>query len=86
MGGEKHLFLSWQIGKLICCFVLEVEYLTGIYHYSLRASSPIWANETSLARTSERAARPRGAPRLRVLARLASLAQIGVFARRLFYS
>ena len=37
---------------------------------SLRASSPIWASETSLART-------------RVLARLASLAQIGELARRL---
>ena len=28
---------------------------------SLRASSPIWASETSLARTRERAAKPRGA-------------------------
>ena len=37
---------------------------------SLRASSPIWASETSLART-------------RVLAKLASLAQIGELARRL---
>ena len=46
---------------------------------SLRASSPIWASETSLARTLERAAKPRG----RVLARLASLAQIGELARRL---
>ena len=27
---------------------------------SLRASSPIWASETSLARTRERAAKPRG--------------------------
>ena len=47
---------------------------------SLRASSPIWASETSLARTRERAAKPRS----RVLARLASLAQIGELARRLF--
>ena len=39
---------------------------------SLRPSSPIWASETSLARTRERAA-----PRSRVLARLASLAQKG---------
>ena len=38
--------------------------------FSLRASSPIWASETSLARTRERA-------------RLASLAQIGELARRL---
>ena len=44
---------------------------------SLRASSPIWASETSLARTGERAAKPRGA-------RLASLAQIGELDRRLF--
>ena len=36
--------------------------MCGIYHPpSLRASSPIWANETSLARTRERAAKPRGA-------------------------
>ena len=27
---------------------------------SLRASSPIWASETSLARTRERAAKPQG--------------------------
>ena len=48
---------------------------------SLRASSPIWAREASLARTRERAAKPRGAaPRSRVLARLA---QIGELARRL---
>ena len=55
----------------------------------LRASSPIWASEASLARTCERAAKPRGAeerpsaPRLRVLARLTLLAQIGELARRL---
>ena len=53
----------------------------------MRASSPIWASETSLARTRERAAKPRGAeerpPRSRVLASLASLAQIGDLARRL---
>ena len=48
---------------------------------SLRASSPIWASEASLARTRERA---RGlAARSRVLARLVSLAQIGELARRL---
>ena len=72
---------------------------------SLRASSPIWASEASLARTCEQAAKPRGqrggggeggqrkggggqrgrgaAPRSRVLARLASLSQIGELARRL---
>ena len=43
-------------------------------NYSLRASSPIWASETSLART---------VPCSRVLARLALLAQIGELARRL---
>ena len=52
--------------------------------YSLRASSPIWASEASLARTRERAGKPRGAaeraPRSRVLARLA---QIGELARGL---
>ena len=32
---------------------------------SLRASSPIWASEASLARTRERAAMPRGAARSR---------------------
>ena len=54
---------------------------------SLRASSPIWASEASLARTRERGAEgpaPRGfAARSRVLARLVSLAQIGELARRL---
>ena len=54
---------------------------------SLLASSPVWASKTGLARTRERAAKPRGAedsaPHSRVLARLASLAQIGELARRL---
>ena len=56
---------------------------------ALRASSPIWA---SLARTRERGAEllssaPRGfAARTRVLARLASLAQIGELARRLRFT
>ena len=40
------------------------------YERSVRASSPIWASEASLVRTS-------------VLARLVSLAQIGELARRL---
>ena len=34
------------------------------FERSLRASSPIWASEASLARTRERAAKPRGAPSL----------------------
>ena len=64
----------------------------------LRASSPIWASEASLARTRQRGAEerreivgsspssaPRGfAARSRVLARLVSLTQIGELARRLF--
>ena len=54
---------------------------------SLRASSPIWASEASLARTRERAAKPQGSfprpPRSRVLARLTSHTQIGELARRL---
>ena len=33
--------------------------------FSLRASSPVWASETGLARTRERAAKPRGAERSR---------------------
>ena len=45
----------------------------------MRASSPIWAKEASLARTCERAAKLE----VRVLARLASLAQIGELARGL---
>ena len=32
-----------------------------LHKCSLRSSSPIWASETSLARTRERAAKPRGA-------------------------
>ena len=52
-----------------------VEWVTHCYGWcvgvtSLRASSPIWTSEASLARTC-------------VLARLASLAQIGGLARRL---
>ena len=46
-----------------------------LYYYScssLLASSPVWASKTGLA-----------APHSRVLARLASLAQIGELARRL---
>ena len=54
-----------------------------ISRISRRASSPIWASEASLARTQERAAKPRGDPRSRLLARLTSLAQIGDLARRL---
>ena len=58
---------------------LEVHELHLIKRWitvSLRASSPIWASETSLASLSS-------APCSRVLARLTSLAQIGELARRL---
>ena len=52
---------------------IQIRYL-GRRNGSLRASSPIWASETSLLPL---------APRSRVLARLASLAQIGELACRL---
>ena len=63
----------------------QAAYPTRLVNHSLRASSPIWASEASLARTRERATKPRGAsaPRSRVLARLSSLAQTGELARRL---
>ena len=48
---------------------------------SLRASSPIWASEASLARTRKEG--PKGLFPSRVLARLVSLAQMGEPARRL---
>ena len=55
---------------------------TGASYASLRASSPVWSSEASLARTPFPA--PRGfAASSRVLARLVSLAQIGELARRL---
>ena len=58
---------------------LEVHELHLIKRWitvSLRASSPIWASETSLANLSS-------APRSSVLARLTSLPQIGELVRRL---
>ena len=45
---RRTLTLSFYYGDIIC-------------RDSLRASSTIWASETSLARTRERAAKPRGA-------------------------
>ena len=39
----------------------DVDSAVVIFRVSLRASSPIWASEASLARTRERAAKPRGA-------------------------
>ena len=65
-------------------FWTKKSFETGIQKCrSLRANSPIWASETSLARTRERAAKPRGASERLVLARLTSLTQIGELARRL---
>ena len=53
----------------------QIVFRTDIFQkFSLRASSPIWASEVSLARTRERGAEER---------RLVSLAQIGELARRL---
>ena len=54
-----------------------------IWSTSLWASSLIWASETSLARTRERAAKPWGTLRSCILARLPLLAQIGELVRRL---
>ena len=42
------------------------ERVIFIFQFSLRASSPIWASETSLARTRERAAKPRAAEERRL--------------------
>ena len=62
-------------GASIQSFIKLGKTFFQISRISLRASSPIWASEASLARTRERAAR--------VLARLTSLAQIGELACRL---
>ena len=76
---NNNTFLRNCLPTLACANREPVHRLT---YLSLRASSPIWASETSLARTRERAAKPRGAEERRE-ARLASLAQIGELARRL---
>ena len=72
----------------------KIEWEYSFSSTSLRSSSPIWASETSLARTSEWATKPRGAEERRVsfpglLARAFSrgslrLPRIGELARRLF--
>ena len=59
--------ISWDLDDKICTKLWQCR-----SQFSLRASSPIWASEASLA-----------APRSRVVARLALLAQIGELARRL---
>ena len=69
------------------CFIFETTSLPE--RLSLRASSPIWANEANLARTRERGAEGPCLSRLRrSLARYRetrfSLAQIGELARRLW--
>ena len=38
----------------------DVDSAVVIFRVSLRANSPIWASEASLARARERAAKPRG--------------------------
>jgi len=53
--------VSLQAANILCickegCFSESVRSLS-----SLRSSSPTWASEASLARTRERAAKPRGA-------------------------
>ena len=65
--------------------LLEFNSRKTLPTFRLRASSPIWASQASLARRRERGAEdPCGfAARSRVLARLVLLAQIGELARRL---
>ena len=54
MAGERvcSMVKSWQIGRLICCFVLELEYLTDINRCSnylpiLEADFSVKVNEMS---------------------------------------
>ena len=54
-GNKNAVNILYTIGQHRYC-----ENETG-FACSLRASSPIWTSETSLARTRERAAKPRGA-------------------------
>ena len=44
-----------------CYWLVAITWFLRPTIHSLRASSPIWASETSRARTRERAAKPRGA-------------------------
>ena len=56
-------------------FALPVSLIITVHGWiACEQALLFWASEMSLARTRERAAKPRGAPRSRVLARLASLA------------
>ena len=48
--------LAWTLRKAVRLACVQTQ-----GQFSLRASSPIWASEVSLARTRERAAKPRGA-------------------------
>jgi len=89
-GGERRILgVAWQ--TLLTGVRLRLQRRLSKPVCSLRASSPIWASEASLARTRERGAEilspaPRGfAAHSRVLARLFPLAQIGELASRLTY-
>ena len=67
--GKKAIGLDWLAKEKLCtCITLFYTFLfcrcmTTMWNClilrSLQASSPIWASETSLARTRERAAKPR---------------------------
>ena len=76
---NNNTFLGNCLPTLACANREPVHRLT---YPSLGTSSRICASETSLARTRERAAKPRGVEEMRE-ARLASLAEIGELARRL---
>ena len=90
---EKRLIWKWsfysqKVLHLASFWKWEIlELGNGLFGYSLRASSPIWASEANLAKTREGgASAPHGfAARLRVLARPVSLAQTGELARRLIW-
>ena len=82
---DKAALSSLSNRRTVSCikFIGKVRSGNPLYPliHSLRARSPIWASEASLARMRER-----GAEETRVLARLVSLvslAQIGELARRL---
>ena len=75
-GKQGETGASSSLSPVFFCFVFVFVFPR---QFSLRASSPIWASEASLARTPL----ARSLARSLVLARLASLAQIGELAGRL---
>ena len=79
----RHMTSTIPFGSLISYFGFSSDPLS-CFTISLRASSPIWASESSLARTRERPSRLRRSP-ARSRERLVSLAQTGELARRLFH-